>query len=179
LPWIVLGIVFPANPANPANLANLAIRLIVFWSTRGTAGCGEVTAGIRFSGSSFCIFIYTLIVAIQVINVTFPFALGDGATRRGCFLGIALNFAVLSLIYSTALPVLSIIEELTNGWGLGGRMFTAVYFGHTWPVRFFINFVGLLFFFFMGALFASVYVRWKAYGLVALLSASVVSASLH
>lgn len=159
LPWIILGTIF---------LANLAIWLIVHWSVRGTADRGDGAGGIQFGGSSFFIFIYMLVVAIQAINVTFPFALGYGVTRHDYFLGTTLDFVILSLIYSTGLTVLSIIEELTNGWGIGGRMFTAVYLGDTWPVRFYINFVALLFFFFVGALFASVYVRWRANGLVTL-----------
>jgi hypothetical protein len=159
LPWIILGTIFGAN---------LAIWLIVYWSVQGTASRGDVADGMQYSGSSFYIFIYMLVVAIQAINVTFPFALGYGVTRRDYYLGTALTFVLLSFFYSAGITVLSIIEEVTNGWGVGGRMFSAVYFGDSWPVRFYIFFVGLLFFFFVGALFGSIFVRWKATGMVAL-----------
>ncbi|QNE47522.1 ABC transporter permease [Glaciihabitans sp. INWT7] len=159
LPWIILGTIF---------LANLVIWLIVYWSVQGTTNRGDVADGLQYSGSSFYIFVYMLIVAIQAINVTFPFALGYGVTRRDYYLGTAVNFVVLSLIYSTGITVLSIVEELTNGWGVGGCMFTAGYFGGDWPTRFYVFFVALLFFFFVGALFGAIYVRWRASGMVAL-----------
>ncbi|CAN5489429.1 hypothetical protein BH10ACT4_BH10ACT4_04930 [soil metagenome] len=159
LPWIILGIIF---------VANLAIWLLVYWSIQDTSGRAGVSGGMQYSGASFYIFVYMLVVAIQAINVTFPFALGYGVTRRDYYLGTALNFVILSLLYSAGITLLSIIEDLTNGWGVGGRMFSAVYFGDSWPVRFYIFFIGLLFFFFAGALFGSIYVRWKATGMVAL-----------
>ena len=66
------------------------------------------------------------------------------------------------------LTILAVLEQATNGWGVGGQMFTAIYFGGAdaplWQ-RTVTYFIGMLFFFFIGAVFASVYVRWKAPGL--------------
>ncbi|CAN5237493.1 hypothetical protein BH11ACT4_BH11ACT4_12520 [soil metagenome] len=156
LPWIILGVIF---------LANLAIWEIIFIAATNAGDKRDIADGMQYSGSSFYIFVYMAIVAIQAINITFPFALGYGVTRRDYYLGTAVNFVILAAIYSAGLTVLGIIERATNGWGIGGRMFTAVYFGDNWLQNFYIFFVGMLFFFFAGAAFGAVFVRWKGTGL--------------
>jgi len=87
-------------------------------------------------------------------------------TRRDFYLGTSLAFVALSAAYAIALTIVSYIEDLTDGWGVGGRMFTAVYFGDgEWYQRLYIFFAAFLFFFFIGAATAAVYVRWRAYGM--------------
>jgi hypothetical protein len=130
----------------------------------------DASDGIQYSGASSWIFFYMMVVAIQAINLTFPLALGYGSTRRDFYLGSALTFVLLSVGWSIALTILSALESATSGWGIGMKMFTAVYFGggetEIWQ-RLVIFFCVMLFFFFNGAAFAAVYVRWKATGLVA------------
>jgi hypothetical protein len=64
----------------------------------------------------------------------------------------------------------------TGGWGFGGHMFTSVYFGTgPWYVRFGLFFTIFVFFFFTGMIFATVYVRWRAYGILALVAAITVA----
>jgi hypothetical protein len=158
MPWVILGIIF---------LANLAIWLIIFASV-GPEDRADVSEGLQYSGASMFIFIYMMVVAIQAISVTFPFALGYGVTRRDYYLGSALTFVVLAAIFTVGLTVLSVIEEATGGWGVGGRMFTALYFGDGgWLQRAFIYFVSFLFFLFFGSAIAAVWVRWKSNGVVA------------
>jgi hypothetical protein len=157
LPWIILGIIF---------FANLAIWAIIMRAA-GPQGSADAAEGFQWSGASMYIFVYMMVVAIQAISITFPFALGYGVTRRDYYLGSALTFVILSAMYAVGLTILAVIEEATNGWGLGGRMFTAAYFGNeAWPLHLFIIFVAFLFFFFVGAAIASVWVRWKANGVV-------------
>ena len=66
------------------------------------------------------------------------------------------------------MTLLGIIERLTGGWGLDGRMFTAVYFAgnEAWYVQWWLFFCGLLFALFLGSVFAGVWVRWRTFGLV-------------
>lgn len=156
LPWIILGVIF---------LANLAIWEIIVIAAANSGDKRDIADGMQYSGSSFYIFVYMTIVAIQAINITFPFALGYGVTRRDYYLGTAANFVILSAIYSAGLTLLGVIERATHGWGIGGRMFTAVYFGDNWLQNFYIFFVGMLFFFFTGAAFGAVFVRWKGTGI--------------
>jgi hypothetical protein len=159
VPWIVMGSIFALN---------LMIWAIIY-SAAAPEDRAEIAEGTQWSGSIFYIFVYMLVVAVQAIATTFPFALGFSVTRRDYYLGTALAFIMLSGGYAIALTVLAFLEDVTNGWGLNGRMFTTVYFGgDVWYDRLFVFFVGLAFFFFVGSIFAAVWVRWKQYGLLGL-----------
>ena len=158
LPWLILGFIF---------LVNLAIWLIIAATTSGHDGA-KAREGLTYSGSSFYIFIYMMVLAIQAFSITFRFALGFGVTRRDYWLGSALTFVILAAMFAVGITILSVIEVATGGWGLGGSMFSAVYFGDVWWQRLLVFFFGLLFFLFIGSLFASVWVRWKANGMIVL-----------
>lgn len=156
MPWAILFTIF---------IANVAIWALIMGNLDSGADRAKVAEGFQWSGASTFIFVYMMVVAIQSINATFPFALGLSATRRDYAIGAGLSFVALAAIFATGLAILAAIEEATGGWGLGGRMFTAVYFGDgSWYERYFIFFVLLLFFFFVGSAIAAVYVRWKAIG---------------
>lgn len=156
-PLFILAIIFAVN---------WAIWWLIALSVPVTEQAGAAE-GTQWSGASFFIFVYMMVVAVQAMNLTFPLALGYGATRRDYYLGSALTFVVLSAGWSVLLGVLGLIEEATNGWGLGGTMFTSIYFGADGPwLRLWYFFVLLLFFFFTGAAVATLYVRWKQYGLI-------------
>jgi len=157
LPWMIMGIIL---------LGNLAIWWLIVSNTPA-ADLADVREGLGYSGASTYIFVYIMVVAVQAISVTFPFALGYGVTRRDYYLGTALTFVGLSAMFSVGLTILAAIEEATNGWGLGGRMFTTFYYGDSWGQRLFIFFTAFLFFFSVGMAAASIWVRWKANGLIA------------
>ena len=157
LPWMILGFIL---------IANIAIWAIILGNT-APADRADVEEGLGYSGASTYIFVYMMVVAVQAIAVTFPFALGYGVTRRDYYLGTALTFVGLSVMFSVGLTILAAIEELTGGWGLGGRMFTTFYWGETWLQRLFIFFAAFMFFFSVGIAAASIWVRWKANGLIA------------
>lgn len=158
LPWIIQGVIF---------LANYAIWLIIARAS-GWGSVGPASEGISYSGASLYIFVYMLVVAVQTINSTFPFALGFGVTRRDFYLGSALTFVLLAAMYSVGLTILAAVEEATGGWGIGGVMFRAAYFGDgPWFGLLWIFFVTFLFFFFVGAFAAAVFVQWRSNGLIA------------
>lgn len=154
LPWIILGVIF---------VGSLTIWWLIYSALSLAQRVGALQ-GTEFGGSTFFIFIYMMVVAIQAISITFPFALGYGVTRRDYYLGSALAFVILAVIYTTGLAVLGVIENATNGWGMGGTMFAPVYFGDNLPERIFVTFVLFLFFLFFGSAIAAVWVRWKATG---------------
>jgi hypothetical protein len=153
-PLIVLGSIF---------LLNLAIWLIVVISSPGDTNFAE---GFSYSGASAWIFFYMAVVAIQAMNNTFRLALGYGSTRRDFYLGSTAVFIALSVMFTALITVLGLLEEATRGWGLGGRMFTPVYFGDNWGVRIAVILSAFLFFTFTGAAFGAVFVRWGRYGLL-------------
>ncbi len=164
--WTVF--VVPAMITAAILLANVAIWAIVLANGSSEADRADMREGFGYSGASTWIFVYMMVVAVQAINITFPFALGYGVTRRDFYLGSALAFTAMAAGWAVLLTVLSYIEQATDGWWVGGRMFSAIYFGEgDWYQRLFLFFVGFLFFFFVGAAVATLYVRWKANGLLA------------
>ena len=64
-----------------------------------------------------------MVVAVQAMSATFRFALGMSVTRRDYYLGTALYFTMLSVVYAAGLTALGGIERLTDGWGLDGYFF--------------------------------------------------------
>jgi hypothetical protein len=159
MPWIVLGSIF---------VLSMGIWLIVYASI-DPADAADAQDGMAYSGASSWIFVYLMVVAVQAMNLTFPLALGYGSTRRDFYLGSALTFVLLSVMWAAGLTILSALETVTNGWGVGGRMFTAIYFGGVetpiWQ-RSIIFLCVALFFFFVGAAVAAVYVRWRVLGMI-------------
>jgi hypothetical protein len=159
MPWIILAAIF---------VLSFAIWILVFASIE-PGDTADAQEGMQFSGASTWIFVYLLVVAVQAMNLTFPLALGYGSTRRDFYLGSSLTFVVLSGMWAAGLTILSALESATNGWGIGGRMFTTIYFGGDdapiWQ-RFVVFLCISLFFFFVGAAVASVYVRWRVIGMV-------------
>lgn len=156
MPWLILMAILAMN---------IAIWFMIF-SAAAPEDRADIREGLMYGGAGSYIFVYMLVVAVQAINGYFPFALGYGVTRRNYYLGIALTFVLLAALFTVGMSILAAIEEATDGWGMGGRMFTAAYFGDNWMQRAFIYFVLLLFFFFIGSTVAAIYVRWKATGMV-------------
>jgi hypothetical protein len=153
-PLMILGFIFVVN-------------LLVWWIIRTAAGpedAADAIDGFQYSGSTGFLFVYMMVVAIMAMSQTFAFALGFGATRRDYYLGTALAFVTLTAFYTALIGVLGAIERATDGWGLGGRMFTPVYFGDEWYVQIFAVAVLLLFFFFVGSISGAIYVRYKSFG---------------
>lgn len=156
LPLLILGFIF---------LVNLAIWWIIF-SAVGQEDAADATQGMQFSGASTFIFVYMLVVAVQAVNLTFPFALGYSVTRRDFYLGSSVMFVLLSVYYAAIMTVMATTERATSGWGFGGAMFDVIYFSAENPLlQFLLFFLVFLFFFFVGAATAAVYVRWRANGM--------------
>lgn len=158
LPIVIMGFIW---------LVNWLIWWII-WAASSGPDRATALEGTQWSGGAFYIFVYMLVLGIQVISATFPFALGYGTTRRDFSLGSGLTFVLLSIGYALGFALLSAVEEWTNGWGLGGHLFTSVYFaGQGFPARFFIVLSGMLFFFAIGAFAATLFMRWRMNGVLA------------
>jgi hypothetical protein len=164
IPLMILGFIW---------LVNLIIWWIIHSSTTGSDR-QDALDGTEWSGASFYIFVYMLVIAVQSMNMTFAYALGLSLTRREFYLGSSLAFVVLSVSYGAILTTLSYLEEWTNGWGVGGHMFTSVYFG-SGPVwqRLFVFTAAMLFFAFIGAVSGAIFMRWRTNGLLIAAAVSV------
>jgi hypothetical protein len=98
---------------------------------------------------------------------TFPFALGMGSTRRDFHLGTSLLFVVVSAGFAGLTTALAALERVTSGWGIGNWMFNALWIGlDSVALDFFGLFVLYLFVLFMGAAGASLWMRWRAIGVL-------------
>ncbi len=163
-PAIILALIFAVN---------YAIWTVLDVSI--SVDSGEAVDGTQWSGAATFIFVYMTVVAAQAITVTFPFALGYSVTRREYYLGTSLLFVIVSAGYAIVLAILAAIEDATGGWGLGGHMFTAIYFGDEGALaRLFVFFSLFLFFFFVGAAISTLYMRWRMLGMIAFWTALVV-----
>lgn len=156
-PLAILGIIF---------VMNWAIWWLIFINLESPQ-FDDATDGIQFSGASTFIFVYMLIVAVQSINLSFPLALGFGATRRSFSLGSMLTFGMLSVFFASIMTLGAWVEGLTNGWGLRGSFFRTIYFAvdDNWAGQWWVFFCWFAFFSFVGMIFAAVFVRWKGFGL--------------
>jgi hypothetical protein len=163
VPWLIMAVIFAAN---------YVIWWIIARSVSNPADLADAQEGFSYSGATFYIFVYMMVVAIQAINLTFAFAQGYSVTRRDFYLGTSLAFVALAAMYAAGLTLLSYLEEATGGWGVGGRMFTSIYYGNgEWYVRFLLFLAIFLFFFFVGAATATIYLRWRANGMIAFFAA--------
>ena len=155
MPWMIMGIIF---------FASLSIWWLISYGLNNgnTSNNRDV-----FLGSASFLVVYMLVVAVQAINLTFPFAQGYSVTRRDFYLSSSLAFIGLSVGYAIAVTALGQIERATNGWGLEGRMFDYASLGNlNLAETLYVTFIAFLFFFFLGAAVASMYVRWRMYGLI-------------
>ena len=150
-PWVILVGILGVN---------LAIWYLIQYTTHGT------TMNTQYTGSIAYLFIYQLVLATQLMNANFAFALGLSSTRRDFSLGTALFFVVQTAQFTAGFVLLTYIEQWTNGWGISGHMFQTVYVG-TGPLwqRAFTVFFALLGCLFAGSILGAVFVRWRAYGL--------------
>jgi hypothetical protein len=157
MPWLVLGSIL---------LANIAVWAIVLGAASTPEAQAQVREGLGYSGATTFIFVYMAVVAIQSVNSYFPFALGFGVTRRNFAFGAGLSFLGLAAVFTVGLSILAAVEEATQGWGLGGRMFTVMYFGTGWVERGIAFFSLLMFGLFAGSAIAAIYVRYRGRGMV-------------
>jgi hypothetical protein len=148
-------------------LLNIVVWALIMANLDSGADRAEVSEGLQYSGASSYLFIYMLVVAVQAIAAVLPLSLSYGATRRQFAIGTGLTFVGVAAAYATLLTILAVVEDATGGWWLGGRMFTAVYFGgDAWYERWLVFFALTLVFFVIGAAFATIFQRWRRTGLL-------------
>jgi hypothetical protein len=157
IPWIITG---------GAWVVSMLIALIIGFAT-GPEDAAKATEGMTNSWAVFSPLWYMCAVAVLAISQSFPFALGFGVTRRDFYLGTSLLFLLTSVGNAIAFSTLVEIERATNGWGIGGVMFDALFFqGQSWIANVFLFSVIQLAIFFIGACIATIYMRWRTMGML-------------
>lgn len=161
-PSIFFGV--PAMVLGGAWAITMVIALILLGS-----GVPMENTGFRYSWAVLSPQWYLIVVGVQAVSYTFPFALGFGATRRDYWLGTGLMFVLASVLYALAIATLLLIERATGGWGIGAGMFDALwYVGADWATAFYSTFALQLLVLFIGAGVTTVFMRWRMKGMLAL-----------
>lgn len=163
-PWLIFAAIFALN---------YAIWQVV-----------TITAGGRdqldpdafaYNGGGFWIFFFLMGVAIQAMSLTFRFALGLGMTRRDYYLGTVAFLSLLGAGFATGITLLAQVEDATDGWGIGGRIFGAAPLGSMAPlVMWWVMLASALLLAFIGVVAATMWVRWRTLGLYGFFLASAV-----
>lgn len=154
LPLFIMAVIFTSS-------------MLIWWIISVNVDSAGNDGVIVMGGANSFLVVYMLVVAVQAVNLTFPFAQGYSVTRRDFYLGSALAFVGLSLFYAALMSGLAAVESATNGWGVNGYMFGVAFLGVTsFTETFYVYLMALLFFFFVGMAVASMYVRWKAWGII-------------
>lgn len=154
----------PAMVLGGAWAITMVIALILLGS-----GVPMENTGFEYSWAVLSPQWYLIVVGVQAVSFTFPFALGFGATRRDYWLGTGLMFALASLLYAVVIATLLLIERATGGWGIGAGMFDALwYVGADWFTAFYTTFALQLLVLFIGAGVTTVYMRWRMKGMLTL-----------
>jgi len=156
VPWLILG-------------GALVVTILIALILRGS-GISDSEDGFRYSWAVLSPQWYLVVVGVQAVAYTFPFALGFGATRRDYWLGTSAMFVFVSFEMAVAIATLVQIEQATNGWGIGAGMFDALWYGiDGWWVDFYSTFALQLLVLFIGASITTVFMRWRMKGMMILL----------
>ncbi len=114
-----------------------------------------------FGGGAQAPLWYFGVVGVQALTLTFPFSQAMSVTRREFYLGTLLTAALTSFVLAALFIVGGLIEQATDGWGLGGYMFYLPWVWSQGPVVAGLFFFGLaMLFFVVGFCAATVYKRW-------------------
>lgn len=163
LPLFIMSVIWTCS---------MLIWWIVSVLVERAGGAPDGEGPIIMGGANSFLVIYMLVVAVQAINLTFPFAQGYSVTRRDFYLGSALTFLGLSFFYAVLMSGLAWLEAATNGWGLNGYMFGLGMLGIVELAQtFYVYLLALLLFFFVGTAVAAMYVRWRTWGVVGFFTA--------
>lgn len=141
---------------------------MIIWGILSSAG---VTVNMYGGGAQAPLW-YFVAVGVQALTLTFPFSQALSVTRREFFVGTMLTAALTSAILAAIFVVGGLIELATGGWGIGGYFFALDWLWTSGPLM-----AGLFFFmltmtvFSLGFWAATIYKRWGALRLTAILVA--------
>lgn len=146
IPWIILG-------------ANFLISLIFGHSLND----GETMN----TGGLASIFIYMLVTGAVTLKDTFPFALGLSIRRKDYFQGTVIASFLFNVFNAVLLTILAVIENATNGWGIGLHLFSISILQDLSPVTVFgMYLILLLQMYFLGFATSSIHRRFGALGMI-------------
>lgn len=139
----------------------------------------DLSEGFRHNQAAlWCFAGYFVNLGVMAYARTMPYAIGMGSTRRHYWNGTAIALCAEALFLALTMVVLLAVERATGHWFVGARTFDVYVvgdgdYGDLFLMGFGIAFASL----FVGAGFASVYLRWNQKGVIAVF-AGIVAALL-
>ncbi|MCJ8010288.1 hypothetical protein MUG84_00845 [Paenibacillus sp. KQZ6P-2] len=162
-PWMIL-------------LFSFAVNLIIGFLAGGQENI--------YTGGILSIFVWIFVCTLIIQGQTFPFALGMNIRRTDYFVGTIVMGLLVSAGSAVILFLLSIMEKMTDSWGVNLYFFNIPFMNHISPLaRFGIYFVVMVHVFFLGFIISSIYRRYRKTGmtvffLALFLISSIVSMAL-
>jgi hypothetical protein len=148
---------------------SFVLNLAFFGSIGDDLGDDPVTYGV------VSIFIFMAITASQLFTQGFSFAVGLNVTRRTFFAGTSVVLGLMSVTFAVLLYLLSIVEQLSGGWGLDLRYFTVLPITQTYsPLSVIVFLVPMLLFSYVGLFLGVVAKRWGTNGVLLLILLALV-----
>lgn len=126
---------------------------------------------VKVAGAANAPLWYFAALGIQAMTLTFPFSQAMSITRREFFVGTLIIGAIGAAMMATLFIALAGIEQLTNGYGVNGRVAYLDYlFAPGWLSAWLSYFTFTIFLFVMGFWMATI---WKRFGTFAVVSVGI------
>lgn len=122
------------------------------------------------SGSGQAVMWYFFALGIQAMTLLFPFSQAMSASRRSFYMGTVGLFAGVALVLAVVYWILGLIEQATDGWGMGGAIFAIPWIADgAWYTQILFYFAVTILLFLAGFWSSTIYKRWRTVGLTAAL----------
>jgi hypothetical protein len=131
------------------------------------ASLADKLQGPQITGGVISIYIFQCIMCSQLMTQGFSFAVGLNVTRRTFFRASSAVIALQSVSFAVFLYGMSIVERLTDGWGVRMIYFTLMPVTRTYsPVSILAFLVPMLAFSYFGLAYGVVAKRWGTNGVL-------------
>jgi len=127
-----------------------------------------------YTGGVASIYVMFIVLGVNMIGRSFPFALSLGVSRRSYYAGSAALGLALAAVDGLALTALQAIERATGGWGVHMHFFQVPYIlSGPWYQTWLTSLAALALLFVYGMWYGIVYRRWSLPGVVSFVIAQL------
>lgn len=146
-----------------------AVNYVIFRSIAGVEDDPK-------TGALVSIYIVMFVTSINWITQLFPFTMALSVIRRTFFLASSLLLVVQSVVFGVLLFLCRLVEEATDGWGLGLQFFGLGFMDQHNPVmQILVYAVPFITLGYLGIFLALFYKRFGVFGMYALTAGTVLA----
>jgi hypothetical protein len=169
IPWAILLCSFLVNVVIFA-LSPYGHHMVM--TSHGPVSVQDATHG--YTGGVASIYVLFLIIGLNLVGRSLPFALSLGVSRRSYYAGSAALGVALAVADGLLLAGLQAVERATDGWGVRMFFFRVPYFlDGPWYLTWLTSSVALALVFIYGMWFGVIHRRWGMYGVYAAIIAQL------